>query len=198
MLSIAPSSCKPTGYSRTWQASDLVYEIRLCDHPSEAPFNGRCLASRCHEWSAAPHDRLNRHAKFVRAHDDANDPRVSVILLGIHTLKQIAPVFVIHGIAIRRARRRQQACPGRRRQGHCTEGLFGRSSERAFHLFSAALCVVLRVECTMLHVANVQHVARHVARVCMWHVTPFNLQLNRANLAEAPVTIIHFVHSNLS
>jgi hypothetical protein len=39
-----PSTC---GHSRTWQASDsdMVYEIRLCEHPLEAPFNGRWTAS---------------------------------------------------------------------------------------------------------------------------------------------------------
>ena len=40
---------KPTGYSRTWQESDPVYEIRLCDHPLTAPFNGRCFASLGHK-----------------------------------------------------------------------------------------------------------------------------------------------------
>jgi len=42
-------------FSPTPPASDLVYEIRLCDHPSEAPFNGR-------------------HAKFVRAYPE-NDAK---------------------------------------------------------------------------------------------------------------------------
>ena len=39
-----PQTC---GHSRTWQASDsdMVYEIRLCEHPLEAPFNGRWTAS---------------------------------------------------------------------------------------------------------------------------------------------------------
>jgi len=42
--------------------SDMVYEIRLCEHPLEAPFNGR-------------------HAKFVEAHPDENEPKVSIIIL---------------------------------------------------------------------------------------------------------------------
>ena len=135
----------------------------------------------CIPWSQARlpcNIRFNRHAKFVRAYPE-NDAKsaeqddkklaedkvgkVSVIVLGTdqshaHVRSIECARLCDHGIAIRRTRQRQQACEGRRRQGHSAGGSF-----------TAAALIRKKGGSTFLGCT----VSRCMLAACfMWHVTP--------------------------